>query len=356
MQRLQHILFGLPPPPPPATNDKSSVSGSSPGNYQPSISDVLQVKETLLEKLPLELIDVVIDAAEYWPHTTSINTPPAESPFCIRGDANHENQFILRTPPLGFVPVSDWRNTTADTDTITDVGPELEGTGRLSWSLDTSPKLAQSSDIPQAKGSLTDEVLKGWEATSNPREKFPCRKIVFTIRSRDQGWGGSSADRGSYRGSFTWFDVGLERMIAYREGTTADDKEYDSTPSSTCESPIVCSTYTVLPAAAPAPNPDDPPNASDHPLLPGPMCIQKNVTADQTAKEHRIVWSVDDNINPESPEADELENRGRGRATATGEFVRNLKLGDSVTVWQKARFHGWANFLEYLKVEVYWAV
>lgn len=40
----------------------------------------------------------------------------------------------------------------------------------------------------------------------------PCRKIVFTIESRDQGWGGEPEHRETYRGSWTWFEAGIERL------------------------------------------------------------------------------------------------------------------------------------------------
>ncbi len=42
----------------------------------------------------------------------------------------------------------------------------------------------------------------------------PCRKIVFDIVSKDQGWGGGRGDQGTFHDSFTWFDVGLERFDA----------------------------------------------------------------------------------------------------------------------------------------------
>ncbi|KAF6792649.1 hypothetical protein CMUS01_16143, partial [Colletotrichum musicola] len=57
-----------------------------------------------------------------------------------------------------------------------------------------------------------------------------------------------------------------------------------------------------------------------------------------------------------SPEADRLVDFGRGRGTGTGRFVRSLKLGDVVTVWGKARFGGWTNNVEFVKVEIYWAI
>jgi hypothetical protein len=71
------------------------------------------------------------------------------------------------------------------------------------------------SDIPN---DAIDDVLSRWSETFTPKGEFPCRKIVFTLKSHDQGWGGSFGDKGTYRGSFTWFDVGLERVKAFRAG------------------------------------------------------------------------------------------------------------------------------------------
>jgi hypothetical protein len=42
----------------------------------------------------------------------------------------------------------------------------------------------------------------------------PVRKIVFTMVSRDQGWGGTGNEPPPYGGSFTWFEAGLERFDA----------------------------------------------------------------------------------------------------------------------------------------------
>jgi hypothetical protein len=70
-----------------------------------------------------------------------------------------------------------------------------------------------------------------------------------------------------------------------------------------------------------------------------------------------IIWSRDDDItNPESSEATELEKIGRGKLTGNGEFVRNMRVGDVVTIWAKARFGGWYNNVDDLQIDVYWAV
>lgn len=95
-----------------------------------------------------------------------------------------------------------------------------------------------------------------------------------------------------------------------------------------------------------------------HPLAANDdLLIQSNASADRNMKEHRVVWSYDDSIDPENVEAaSKLEEVGRGKATGNGKFVRELKLGDVVTVWAKARFPGWANFVDSVKIEVYYAV
>lgn len=38
------------------------------------------------------------------------------------------------------------------------------------------------------------------------------RKIMFTFRSKDQGWSSFRDDHGYYRNSWTWFDAGLRRL------------------------------------------------------------------------------------------------------------------------------------------------
>lgn len=68
----------------------------------------------------------------------------------------------------------------------------------------------------------TSEVMKAWERKSKSRGEHPCRKIVFTIKSRDQGWGGGERSDDIYKNSFTWFDYGLERVSAFEESRSPD--------------------------------------------------------------------------------------------------------------------------------------
>jgi hypothetical protein len=210
---------------------------------------------------------------------------------------------------------------------------------------------------------MTSEVLQKWANKSLPRGEHPVRKIVFTIRSKDQGWGGRTEDANTYQGSFTWFDVGKERFEAI------DTNERPALPVPPIilrqselgiggrrgSFPICCILRLVNPQVL-SNTTGTSTGMISHALLPSETKLQSNITASSITKEHIITWAYNDNIVPESAEGDELEKQGRGRSSGNGEYVRNLKLGDVITVWGKARFPGWSNNIEEVKVDVYFAV
>lgn len=84
--------------------------------------------------------------------------------------------------------------------------------------------------------------------------------------------------------------------------------------------------------------------------------VQFNRTAAAVTQDHQVVWSYLDNVGPTSPGVQDLRDVGRGEETGDGEFVRNLKVGDVVTLWAHARFPGWENRVLRAQVDVYWAV
>jgi hypothetical protein len=246
--------------------------------------------------------------------------------------------------------------------------------------------------------NVTQQVIDHWTMDTKPRGKVPCRKIVFTIKSHDQGWGGPPRCRGTYQGSSTWFDVGLETLSATRDNqllpyrSTSTDQNpgpsridveerygsiysasgstplpcfYIPDPESTRTKPksILCTTRTITPEThRRIVVPDDPDENPKllvdfrHRLNPGLDCLQRNRTATKTTTEHIITWCCTDNTDPDSVDGKMLDEQGRGRETANGEYVRNLKVGDVVTVWAKARYGGWVNTVEEVKIDVYWAV
>ncbi|KAK2762151.1 hypothetical protein FQN54_001159 [Arachnomyces sp. PD_36] len=232
--------------------------------HLPTANDVLIVKDILLSgtKLPLEIIDSIIDHAEYWPHVIARRELKATA----RGrPSSGDNIEYLRTPPLCF--------DTSDFDSK------------------TSPSLLPARTI------------------------HPCRKIVFSISSNDQGWS-SGGHRGTFEQSYTWFDVTREPWSPPQEK-----------------------------------------GELKHSFLPGPKTLQKNVTAKGEATKHEITWNYWDSLDPDSEEAEEQAKKlGRGRATMNGEFVREMEVGDSVVLWARARFPGWRNTVHKAEIKLFWAV
>lgn len=69
MQSLQSVVAG----PIRWLTGAGSSADSDEGPYEPDVMDVLVVKAMLINglHLPPEIVDCIIDQAEYWPHTTS---------------------------------------------------------------------------------------------------------------------------------------------------------------------------------------------------------------------------------------------------------------------------------------------
>ncbi|KAK1590937.1 uncharacterized protein LY79DRAFT_196566 [Colletotrichum navitas] len=325
-----------------------------PGNYKPTPIDVVVVR-IMLEKastLPPEIMDIIIDEAEYWAHSeASISTN-----LRVVGTTPEENKLLLRCPPIGF--------------------RDFKKVGAAFKTAPLPPKSGDGSPVTEPLRSLTllEPMSSPTEMTSEaPREYFtgsmerppmltnPVRKIVFKIRSRDQGWGGGVADKETYRGSWSWFEAGLEKFDKDRKcdgscKASAPAQELQSENISDGEEPTLCTCglQSIYPPVEQLPHGELAYHHHMHPLE--NLKIQNNKTAHRLFLNHEVVWSWSDDIHPNSPKADQLVEMGRGRGTGTGKFVRSLKLGDVITVWGKARFGGWANHIESVKVEIYWAV
>lgn len=96
--RFGHYLFNPPLASEEAENPIADPSASTnESQYTPTVEDVVIVKQMFIDELelPLELIDSVIDFAEYWPHTSSFIRPPANSPLIIRTQSGHEDQLLV---------------------------------------------------------------------------------------------------------------------------------------------------------------------------------------------------------------------------------------------------------------------
>ncbi|KAJ5312319.1 hypothetical protein N7508_003149 [Penicillium antarcticum] len=151
--------------PPDLPNNVTNNSGSDPEEapaedlpepesviFYPNLWDVLKVRYTLQWKLtkglPEELIDMIVDAAEYWPSVEH----KMQDQKVVQKDCD---QTLLKTVPLCY-----------DRNSLGKVIP---------------PK-----PLPH-------------------RGAHPCRKIIFKLSSRDQG--GGRRRENMYQFSWTWFDT-----------------------------------------------------------------------------------------------------------------------------------------------------
>ena len=210
-------------------------------------------------------------------------------------------------------------------------------------------------------GDYSLSQFQEWIGGPTDTLEHPCRKIVFTLRSRDQGWGGHPQDTGSYRGSWTWFEAGKERFDknAPQPKDTPEKKapvestvegEAGSSSSLDPNHKIPTPYFPVYAARSVRPALEPGRETFHHDLHPCPMLtIQRNKAATRQLTTHTVVWSWNDCVDPLSSEG--LSELGRGPETGNGDFVRDLTLGDVVTVWAKARFAGWTNHIDSVKLD-----
>lgn len=312
-----------------AMNPLGPTNQQQDGPFEPSPVDVLVLKAMIQKArvLPVEIVDGIIEFAEYWPCSHSYveyrNSVTGHESRAFRQDAD---AMLIRTPPVGF------RNPLTD---------------------------RYSTDEAIPPGYLLNECeLKHFEkylGEAMPPLKHPVRKVVFTIKSRDQGWGGGADTRGGYHGSYTWFEAGLEKFDT--DAKCSDETEGQSCSHRPINKPDHFLPYCKLRSVQPAPRESDGKVTHGYDLIASPRyLIQSNKVAGRSPMTHTITWTWHDDIPRDSPEAEDLTLFGRGQATGDGEFVRSLEVGDVITVWVKSRFPGWVNNVYSVKVSVYWAV
>ncbi|KAI1434821.1 hypothetical protein GGR50DRAFT_377946 [Xylaria sp. CBS 124048] len=301
--------------------------------FETTPKECAQVRRILAKaaQFPPEIVDIVMDLAEYWAcSVTSVdysNTANGELDVLgSSGPNRNENKFVLRTEPLGLTA---WQSSN---DT------------RALWLKQAPPRKLVEEYSRKEFENFIDGPLLGLA--------HPFRKVVFDIVSRDQGWGGGGASRNSFRSSWTWFDAGIDRFDKGHTCSTECVEGHEDRASNASEkAPSVCAVRPVWPSL------DESLSNYSHELLPtAKHRIQCNRVAVTEWQRHHVEWSWTDNIDAESSAGEELDENGRGAGTGDGSFVRNLKVGDMITVWARARFPGWVNKVKEVHVRVYWAV
>ncbi|KAI8627926.1 hypothetical protein F5Y19DRAFT_440412 [Xylariaceae sp. FL1651] len=289
--------------------------------HEPTPKNCAEVKRILtrVSNFPPELVDIVMDFAEYWAcSVASIDySVTANQQFSVHGTHN-EDQLLLRTEPLGL---TTWHST-----------------DHKRWQMEAPPRRLEE-EYPR-------EELQCFVEGPPSTLEHPFRKIVFDIVSRDQGHATETHT------SWTWFDAGIDRFDKGHKCSTECMSEPEHEKSSGSRRvPTTCAIRPVWPPLKE--------NASKyhHELAPTvEHMIQCNRVADRNWQHHHIEWLWTDDIDPESSAGQELGKNGRGIATGNGSFLKSLKVGDMLTVWGRARFRGWTNNVKLAQVQVYWAL
>ncbi|CAG8137416.1 unnamed protein product [Penicillium salamii] len=115
-----------------------------------------------------------------------------------------------------------------------------------------------------------------------PGLKYPVQEIVFRICCHDQGWSSDPENHGTFNGSFTWFELDIER-------------------------------------------PSDP-GYGGHPRH---QCLLRNLHACSQVACYTVHFNQ------------------------STDWVRNLQVGDRISIIPMARYPGWMNFVKQASIEVY---
>ncbi|KJA19745.1 hypothetical protein HYPSUDRAFT_204331 [Hypholoma sublateritium FD-334 SS-4] len=261
---------------------------------------VIAVRLHLLHFIPAELVQQILDDAEYWPRVCCTFEPPEELRLrTTRSNAFNAAQCCVVTPPI----------------------PVLEG-------------------VP-----------------------VRARRVRFRIRSHDQGWGGEAAP-GPYENSHTWFEALVirgYRDAGGRHSANAEEEisemleDRDAYPHMqhgglllrANEFPATTLFFGLF-GGAPARTMTlttvmNPRAGADAPDVWG---VQRNRRADREERMHEVVW------NPRAdPSDEETDPRLTGSSLGVG-FVDSLQPGDRVAVVARALYPGWENCVRSVSVEI----
>jgi hypothetical protein len=231
----------------------------------------------------------------------------------------------------------------------------------------TKEIVAHAYESSDAIESTTSEIFSQWKAQSLPRHENLCRKVVFTIKTRDHRWGPERwPHHGEYGHACSWFDFGLERLEAIDMDKCTPEKPVPmgfidqfhlESRDGSLKVPtlIACDIRSIRPAAIKYQE-DPPAYRFNYPFSATGTRFQSRPTADPEVKEHVITWTSEDGINSDPSGGGLQEREGRGKLTGNGDFVRNLKVGDIITVWARCRFRGRTSEVKEVKIDVYWEV
>ena len=332
-------------------------------NTFPSRSTILFVKNFLIKKLPRELVDLVLDHAEYWPHTTTIS------------------------PKLGLVrtPVK-WRDTSSDI--LSPSWPSAESQAMkevLGFTL-YSPPLAVVDDS-SSSGGLTPAAMlkKGLRRLvlkdsmmlmmMPPRSRHPARMIVFEAASQRydiQPGSGKFGDVGIIRSAD---DQQQQQQLLERD----DDINHHSHPvtASSSSSTVRRNSSSVFSSFQRAAKPSQQPTNKSarataaerkkttmktKQLVAQRECWFSSPAGAKAEGKYVVVWRYDDDDGTLTDGGLKDDGDGDGDATivptttTTAAFIRRLEIGDRIGLWAPVVRGNCVYKIDEVRMHVFWAV
>ena len=279
-------------------------------NRYPSMSTIVWVKSFLIKRLPLELVELVLDHAEYWPHTTTIKP---------RLD-------LLRTPVK-------WRGTSSNILSPSWPSPESEAMEEVFGFTLYSPPLASESSLTRAatlKKGLRRLVRRDPAIRVPPRGQYPARMIVFeAVSQRYDLQTGKFCDIGIIREDDQLLKVDAPEVEGQKWNSSAFSAFWSNTKLS-------------KPAK---------PSKSDktHHLV-----AQKECWFSPRGKaegKYVIMWRHDEDLE------DGIRNHSHEKILpTTTQFIRKLKVGDSIGIWAPVVRGNTIYRTDEVRMHTFWAV
>ncbi len=317
----------------------------------PTLPQVIALKRHFLQTLPIELVDIILSFADYWPHVSNSSTTPRT----IKGKKPH----LLPPPDIGgSVELQRrWRKVTIKPDLA-----ELHTKDNL---------LVLSSPL-----GLSQETSHPWLP---PKTQNPARMLVVEVTARRVIPAAQVPQRLSlFRTSHTWLDIGAINLTSpLPQGSSLSPSDFadNALPKRPSDEAAGDLMYLQLWMAYCA--------WFEQRKSRVPGSLRLNLPVNEYPEgESRTTTSVyrfdDDDLshsNPSGPRCDPWSQAVKVLGEAQredftrfvkalddverrdgAEFVRALRVGDEIGVWSRVKESDRVMVIEGVRVTVFWEV
>ena len=304
----------------------------------PSLEQAATAKHLLRSlSLPLELIETIMDFAEYWPSVTSrmkdsvavLSDPRAKMTdfYSIMFTYHHwvkefvRNRALLRSEALAF------RHKSAATS---------------SWKFRAGNHATHT----------VDQIGDSEQVALPARGNRPCRKVAFEIVSRED-YSGYNVEEES-----TWFEASLGKPDREHSVDTMsssnDDRVLNAIQEPTKPRAKVFhsmqSLWKAPMSVAKGFTPKKKVDQSRRGIETSPIILTYNKSDTKRNHHHCVAWEYDD-----------LSGSDRESLSDGAKFVRSIEVGDRVILYARAgtdthQSNLWMNYVASASVRIYWAV